>query len=147
MTDKSDLHFDGCVATNIEQTCRHLEQVYERLIAPLGLTVLEWNTLRALYEEDGLRASRLAARVCRHPSSMTALLDRMEAKGLLQRAINPNDRRSVRIHLTAHGRSFEPGVQAVAERITALTSRAITPQQMETFQYVLDVLQNLDPPG
>ena len=59
------------MATNIEQAYRHLEQLYDRLISPLGLNLLEWYTLRALYEEDGLSASHLAGLVCRHPSSMT----------------------------------------------------------------------------
>jgi DNA-binding MarR family transcriptional regulator len=82
------LRFDGCLATNLEQAFRHLEQVYERLIAPTGLSLLEWYVLRALYEQDGLTASHLAALVCRHPSSMTAVLDRMEAKGLLRRQVD-----------------------------------------------------------
>lgn len=138
------LRFEGCIATNIEQAYRHLEQVYEHLISPLGLSVLEWYALRALYAEDGLSASTLAALVCRHPSSMTALLDRMESKQLVRRQVDCDDRRSVRVFLTETGRALEPRVQAVAERLERLVSASITPQQMETFQYVLGVLQTLD---
>ena len=137
------LRFDGCIATNIEQTYRHLEQVYERLIAPTGLNVLEWYALRALYEEDGLSASRLAALVCRHPSSMTALLNRMEQRGLLRREVDPADRRSVRVFLTAQGRAQRPHVEQVAAQLDRLFKERITPEQLDTFLHVLGVLQSI----
>ncbi len=147
MNDNLPLRFDGCLATNIEQAYHHLEQVYERLISPLGLNILEWYALRALYETDGMAASQLAAQVCRHPSSMTALLDRMEAKGLLRRQVDPEDRRSVRIFLTDEGRAARPQVETVAAQLNALIGDAITPAQMQAFRHVLGVLQNVALPA
>lgn len=144
MTDTSPLRFDGCVATNIEQAYRHLEHVYEHLISPLGLNVLEWYALRALYDEDGLSASQLALLVCRHPSSMTALLDRMEDKQLLRRQVDSQDRRSVRIYLTQEGRALRSRVHAVAEQLQCVVESSITPEQMDTFLYVLGVLQTIE---
>jgi DNA-binding MarR family transcriptional regulator len=146
MDNTPTLRFDGCIATNIEEAYRHLEQVYARLIDPLGLSILEWYTLRALYGEDGVSASRLARAVCRHPSSMTALLDRMEGKNLLRREIDIEDRRSVRVFLTAQGRAYEPPIRAVTEQLGHLTDGLITPEQMATFQYVLSVLQSVPLP-
>jgi DNA-binding MarR family transcriptional regulator len=137
------LRFDGCMATNIEQTYRHLEQVYERLIGPLGLNITEWYVLRALYDEDGLSASRLALLVCRHPSSITALLDRMEERNLLRREIDAQDHRSVQIFLTEQGRTLQPRVEAAADRLNRLLADQVTPEQMQTFQYVLGVLRNV----
>ncbi len=135
------------MATNIEQAYRHLEHIYDQLIVPLGLSLLEWYALRALYEQDGLTASHLAAQVCRHPSSMTALLDRMEEKDLLRRQVDSEDRRSVRVYLTAAGRALQVRVQSVAERLDHLIDDRITPQQMENFLYVLGVLQNVELTG
>lgn len=146
MDETLSLRFDGCMATNIEQVYRHLEQVYERLISPLGLSVLEWYALRALYGEDGVSASQLALLVCRHPSSMTALLDRMEEKHLLCRQVDENDRRSVRVFLTEQGRALEPQVQSVIARLETLLDELLTPEQLETFQDVLCALQNIDLP-
>jgi DNA-binding MarR family transcriptional regulator len=140
------LRFDGCLATNLEQAYRHLEQVYERLIGPLGLTLLEWYALRALYAEDGLSASRLAAMVCRHPSSMTALLDRMEDKGLLRRETDTDDRRSVRIFLTARGRTLHPQIEAIAGQLDHLLASLIAPEQMAVFRNVLGILQEVSVP-
>ncbi len=142
----SHLRFDGCVATNLEEAYRRLEHVYQRLIAPIGLSVLEWYALRALYAEDGATASHLAQAVCRHPSSMTALLDRMEEKGLVSRAIDPHDRRSVRVFLTELGKEMRPRVERAADRLHALIGERITEEQLDTFLYVLSVLQSFEMP-
>lgn len=144
--DESTLRFDGCMATNLEQTYRHLEQVYDRLINPLGLNILEWYALRALYADDGVSASQLALLVCRHPSSMTALLDRMEQKNLLRRQTDADDRRSVRVFLTDRGRAFRPQVEAASDQLNQLLNDLINPDQLETFLYVLCVLQNVPLP-
>ncbi len=140
----SPLRFDGCLATNLEQAFRHLEQVYERLIAPTGLTLLEWYVLRALYEQDGLTASHLAALVCRHPSSMTAVLDRMEEKELLSRQVDAADRRVVHVFLTERGRAFRPQVEAVAAHLDRAITQSLSDEQLATFRYVLSVLQNIE---
>lgn len=140
------LRFNGCLETNLEEATRRLAQIYEGLVGRLGLSVLEWYALRALYADDGISASQLAALVCRHPSSMTALLDRMEARGLLRREIDAADRRSVRVFLTAQGRAFEAQVHSVAGQLDHLLDRLITADQMTIFRHVLGVLQTLDLP-
>jgi len=147
MSEPVPLRFDGCVATNLEEAYRRLEQVYERLIAPIGLSVLEWYALRALYGNDGATASHLAQAVCRHPSSMTALLDRMEEKGLVSRAVDPHDRRSVRVHLSDAGRAMRARVETAADHLNALIGEHITAQQLDTFLYVLSVLQTFEVPA
>lgn len=146
MNDPGQLRFDGCVATNLEEAYRHLEHVYERLIAPLGVSVLEWYALRALYAEDGATASQLAQAVCRHPSSMTALLDRMEEKGLVTRKTDTHDRRTVRVFLTEAGRGLQPHVEAAVDQLNALINERITAEQLDTFLYVLGVLQSFEMP-
>ncbi len=100
------------MATNLEEAYPRLEHVYERLIAPIGLSVLEWYALRALYADNGVTASHLAQAECRHPSSMTALLDRMEEKGLVSRAVDAHDRRScARVPDRRRGRFAATGVE------------------------------------
>jgi len=147
MNEPGQLRFDGCAATNLEQAYRHLEHVYERLITPIGVSVLEWYALRALYAEDGATASHLAQAVCRHPSSMTALLDRMEEKGLVTRQADTHDRRTVHVFLTEAGRRLQPDVEAAAEKLHALINERITAEQLDTFLYVLGVLQSFDLPA
>ena len=51
-------------------------------------------------------------------AGMTKLLDRLEAKDLIERHPNPGDRRSVVIALTEHGRELAPRLAPIFGRIT-----------------------------
>ena len=67
----STLRFDGSVWCNLDIALRNLDQVFNRVVQPLGLTIIEWYILRALYERDGQHASELARAVGRAATSFT----------------------------------------------------------------------------
>src|SRR3954447_7401197 len=74
------------------------------LAAALGLTVSDTYALSHLAAAGNPSAGELAHRAGLAPSSVTALLDRLERAGLVQRAVRPGDRRAQQISLTEHGR-------------------------------------------
>jgi len=56
--------------------------------------------LLALADEDGLIMSKLGQKLFLEKSTMTGVIDKMEADGLVTRQVDKNDRRALRIHLT-----------------------------------------------
>jgi 3-hydroxy-9,10-secoandrosta-1,3,5(10)-triene-9,17-dione monooxygenase reductase component len=79
-----------------------------------SLSVPEWRVLACLTEVDGLGVGQLAAMALMKQPSMTKVLDRMEAEGLVRRKATVEDRRRVLIHLTAKGRARVKPVLAAA---------------------------------
>ena len=70
-----------------------------------GLTGAGFNVLRVLEEErkEGLPCSQVGERLLSRAPDVTRLLDRLEAKGLIRRARSSEDRRVVRVWITAKG--------------------------------------------
>jgi DNA-binding MarR family transcriptional regulator len=60
-------------------------------------------TIRALNESDGCKIGALAQYLLIQHHSAVGLVDRLEIRGLVQRRRGNNDRREVRVHLTADG--------------------------------------------
>lgn len=54
--------------------------------------------------DPGIRMTDLAQRIVRSKSGLTTLVDRLEERGLLRRVPDRDDRRAIRITLTASGR-------------------------------------------
>ena len=75
-----------------------------------GLPPLTWYdvlaALRDAPEESGLRQVDLAERVLLSHSGLSRLLDRIEAKGLVERVRCPGDRRSLNLVLTPEGQEM-----------------------------------------
>lgn len=79
------------------------EELRSAMAAHFSVTESETEVLSYLSIEDGLTAGELADRLRLTPSTITAVLDRMDRAGLANRSPHPTDRRRIVITLTAHG--------------------------------------------
>ncbi|MDX2162865.1 MAG: MarR family transcriptional regulator [bacterium] len=141
----NQLRFNGSVWCNLDIALRNLDQLFGRAVQPLGLTIIEWYILRALYERDGQHASELARAVGRAATSFTPNLDKLQDKGLIERRPDPSDRRAVHIYLTKAAEQHREGVSRSAEQIDENLRRMFSSDDFETFQRVLAMLQNVEP--
>ena len=68
------------------------------------LTAMQWKPLLMLKFGVASTAAELARQNCSDTGAMTRMLDRLEAKGLIQRTRSAEDRRVVHLQLTGEGR-------------------------------------------
>jgi DNA-binding MarR family transcriptional regulator len=141
------LRFDGSIWCNLDIGLRNIDQVFRRVTSPLGLTVIEWYILRALYEKDGQHASELARAVGRAATSFTPNLDRLSEKKLIERRADPRDRRAVRIYLTTEGENMKSDVEKSAKEIDKRISEQFSKEEFEDFLTVLSAMQTMDLQG
>jgi DNA-binding MarR family transcriptional regulator len=109
-------------------------RVAERLEAalePLGLSLAKFGALSKLVAaEEPLPLSTLAERCACVRSNITQLVDRLEADGLVARADDPRDRRSIRAELTEEGRRRQAaGLRAVERTERDLLAHLPKPKQ------------------
>ena len=90
-----------------------MTKLYKPLLDELGLTYPQYLAMLALWEEDGLSVSQLGERLRLDSGTLTPLLKRLEAQGLVSRLRAVEDERRVHLMLTAAGRKL----RARAEKI------------------------------
>ena len=90
---------------------------FRETLAPLGLEPREWALLRAVATSEGSSQQAIAARLQIPPSRMVALLDALEARGLVERRLNPADRRTRALYLPPAGRSLLERAFALASAL------------------------------
>jgi len=83
-----------------------MTKLYKPLLDALGLTYPQYVALLALWERDGLTVSELGERLFLDSGTLTPLLKRLEAAGLVARQRDAQDERRVRITLTPEGRAL-----------------------------------------
>lgn len=128
---------------NLENTLRNLDSLYAQAFSGLNLAVLESYILRALYEQDGQRASDLARAVGRPPTSFTPILDSLERKDLIERRFDSKDRRAIRVHLTEKGSGLRQQVEKTFQELEGDIQKQIAPKQLSSFREFLQQLQGL----
>ena len=101
---------------------RSLRRNYDRQLKSFSLTPCQFEVLMTLWSEDGIVLSELGRRVSRDGPTISGVLDRMEKKMLVKRKRDSQDRRVVKVNLTAKGKNMQEQLSStkkeVFERIT-----------------------------
>ncbi|MDQ0305128.1 MarR family winged helix-turn-helix transcriptional regulator [Ancylobacter polymorphus] len=84
-----------------------IQRVYKPLLDQLGLTYPQYLVLNVLWREDKLTVGGIAEKLALESSTLTPLLKRLEAGGLLRRTRNPDNERQVVVALTDEGRALK----------------------------------------
>jgi DNA-binding MarR family transcriptional regulator len=94
---------------------------YRPMLDELGITYPQYLVLMLLWEEDGQTVGQLGARLALDSGTLSPLLKRLTAAGLVTRHRRADDERSVSIRLTEAGRGLEaPACSISQEMIGAL---------------------------
>src|SRR5712671_6912471 len=80
---------------------------FEARAAELDITASQLQVLHRLWGGDGILTSTLTRDICSDGGTITGLLDRLEAKGLIRRERSSDDRRAVQVFLSPAGRELE----------------------------------------
>lgn len=97
---------------------------YKPLLEPLGLTYPQYLVLVTLWAEDGRTVSGIGEPLDLDSGTLTPLLKRMEAAGLVRRARDPDDERRVRVFLTPKGRALEREATEIQRSLSCVVGGA-----------------------
>jgi MarR family 2-MHQ and catechol resistance regulon transcriptional repressor len=114
------------------KAARTLEGIARRNVEGLGLCLSDFGVLEALLHKGPLPVNTLGAKVLLTSGSMTAAVDRLERRRLVERKGNPDDRRTRLVELTARGRRLIGGMFASHERAIEQAVSVLTAKQRAT---------------
>lgn len=84
-----------------------MTKLYKPLLDPHGLTYPQYLAMLVLWESEGITVSQLGERLMLDSGTLTPLLKRLEAAGLVQRLRDAADERRVLLQLTRAGRALK----------------------------------------
>jgi MarR family transcriptional regulator, organic hydroperoxide resistance regulator len=120
-TPSPSLALDDQLCFALYAASRAVTARYRPMLDKLGITYPQYLVLMLLWEEDGQTVGQLGARLALDSGTLSPLLKRLTAAGLVTRHRRADDERSVSIRLTEAGRALEaPACSVNAGMITAL---------------------------
>lgn len=100
------LKLDNQLCFPIYAASRLITRAYQPHLEALGITYPQYLVLMVLWETDGLSVHDISVRLILNTNTLTPLLKRMEAQGLVTRTRSSQDERVVRIQLSAKGKAL-----------------------------------------
>lgn len=134
-----DLEVEGIV-DRVGGINRRINRMLDETLAEVALDHAEYKALTALSQAGPPFRStpgRLAKRMELSSGAMTNRLDRLEEAGLVRRLPDPEDRRSVVVELTDHGRDTIKKAVGVQAQKEALMAAALSPREQKQLNGLL----------
>jgi DNA-binding MarR family transcriptional regulator len=119
-----------------------MTKLYKPLLKALGLTYSQYIVMLVLWEKDALSVSELGERLHLDSGTLTPLLKRLEAAGLLARIRATDDERRVHIRLTAAGRQLKAKAAGIPACVLQ-ASHCDIPELMALTRQVQSLRDNL----
>lgn len=119
------LRLDDQLCYAVYSAALAINRLYKPTLDALGLTYPQLLALMALWEEDGQSVKAIADRLALESSTLTPLLKRLEAAGLVVRRRSADDERQVVVSLTETGRALEKRATCVPMSLLKASERPI----------------------
>jgi len=97
----------------VYSTAHAFNRFYKPMLDRLGLTYPQYLAMLVLWEEDGLSVSEIGDRLFLDSGTLTPLLKRLEAAGLVKRTRSSEDERQVIVALTAEGEGLKEKARGI----------------------------------
>lgn len=137
--DEEDwLSLDGQVCFSLHAASRAFNGVYRVLLKELGLTYPQYLVMLVLWEHGEQPVKRLGERLRLDSGTLSPLLKRLEAAGLVRRERSALDERSVEVRLTDEGTALRARALEVPRRIAEATG--FTLEEITTLRTTLNRL-------
>jgi len=121
----------------VKQLAQTVGKELDRRMVDLGLTDAQWKPLLLLQQGGCTTAVDLSRIACHDAGSVTRLLDRLEAKGLVQRVRSAEDRRVVNLELTEEGKKVAAQVPKIIAGLGNEVLKGFTRDEFEQFTNLL----------
>ncbi|MDF2637972.1 MAG: MarR family transcriptional regulator [Novosphingobium lindaniclasticum] len=117
--------FEDFLCFSVYSTGLAFNRIYKPLLDRLGLTYLQYLAILALARQDDQAVSELGEKLFLESNTLTPLLKRLEAAGLVERRRSAVDERVVRITLTDKGRETAEQARCVPAELLETTGIAV----------------------
>jgi MarR family transcriptional regulator, organic hydroperoxide resistance regulator len=119
------LRLDNQLCFAVYSASLAMTKLYKPLLDKLHLTYPQYLVMLVLWERDGLMVSELGERLSLDSGTLTPLLKRLEANGLVARIRDVADERRVHINLTAAGRRLKARAASVPACLMAASQCSV----------------------
>ena len=130
---------DNQLCFRLYTASRLITRAYHPLLAQYGLTYPQYLVLLVLWENDAQPVNDIAKRLMLETNTVTPLLKRMEAEGIVTRSQGKKDARQTIVKLTEKGRDLQQKLTGVPEAIgSAVLCESVTPETVPGLFTMLD---------
>ena len=139
------MRFKTCINYLLTVSQHEVFQLLGNKLSQFGITPGQYGVLNYLWEMHEASPKELARELSLENSTISGVLDRMQKKGLIDRLLDPSDRRSIRVILTPEGAALEGDVLKAVDEVNRQVLSRFDAETAETLLRCLQLISGVQP--
>lgn len=116
---------EDCISFLLGKASQQVARHAREKLAAHGVTPTQYAVLKVLWERNGQSGAELGGRLLMDSATITGMVDRLQAAGLLERRPHDQDRRVHRLFLTAQGQALQAPLDAAMDQLNDEVARRV----------------------
>ena len=109
-------------------------------LSEYDVTPSQYGVLSCLWQGEFATPKQISEILCLETSTISGVLDRMQKKGLIDRVINRDDRREVRVVPTEKGKALQEPISQIIDEVNESVLRCFTEEEVTMLKNQLRVI-------
>ena len=130
----------------ISQIKQLQDRIFERLLLENGIEINsgQGRILFVLWKKDNLTISEISEKISLAKNTVSVVINGMVNKGIVERNINPQNRRQSLVSLTEYAKSLQEKYEMVSQQMNLLFYEGFSKDEQEQFEnYLARILETL----
>lgn len=122
-------------------TAQHAVFQYLNLkLSAYDITPSQYGVLSCLWQREFATSKQISEILCLELSTISGVLDRMQKKNLVDRIVNKDDRREVRIYVTQKGKLLQEPIQKIIEEVNQEVLSGFSENEISNLKEMLRII-------
>jgi DNA-binding MarR family transcriptional regulator len=132
-----------CIFFQLSKAAQNATRFWSQRVSGLGVTAVQGLFILFLADRDGITSRELGDQIQLDSATLTGIIDRLEAQGLVRRIDHPEDRRAVLLYLTDEGKRIGGELAGIAREANREFLQAFSPEEEQDFRRFLGVVRTV----
>lgn len=134
------MEFKKCINYLLTGAQHEVFQMMSTKLLPYDVTPGQYGVLNCLWRQEATTPKDIARILGLEMTTISGVLDRMQKKGLIERDVDPNDRRCVHVRLTEQGKALEGPVLNIVDDVNRYVWSLFSKEEAETLANCLRII-------
>ncbi|HIT87022.1 MAG TPA: MarR family transcriptional regulator [Candidatus Coprocola pullicola] len=109
-------------------------------LSAYDITPSQYGVLSCLWTREYATPKQISEILCLETSTISGVLDRMQKKGLVERFVNKEDRREIRVVVTEKGKALQEPIQQIIETVNEVVLRDFSEEEVQRLKENLKII-------
>ncbi|PAD80619.1 MarR family transcriptional regulator [Niallia circulans] len=138
------MELNNCMNFLLSVSQNKVFKYFSKLLEEYGVTPAQYGVLNCLWKEGQLSPKQIGEMVYLEAPTVSGILDKMQKAGLIERSVDPNNRRNVLVTVTSKSNSIKENIESATINLNTMVLQNLSDNEQNVLKKALETIIKSD---